>query len=248
MVAACAMHAVLVRRNLVVDGDYLEENSDSLAVRISRTFVLSLACSIALLVGTTRLRGELGMPKLYWHWLPLIALVTCLVGSPLTVGTTRWRAVAGPILGLAAAWCLVPAWDTLVPGRHVYVPLLGIYFATLIWLYGTVGRRLVSREIVFALIATATAVSIGIAAVVSMKYGHLAAIVATGLAGCWAASWIFKLEENASIGLMWCAASMIGGIAFVGYVYPNPPVYELLLLPIHRPSCWFQRAGAKRAS
>lgn len=212
-------------------GDYLDEQPDPLFWPILRTLVLSLACSVALLIGITRLRGELAMPERFWHWLPLIALGICLLGSPLSTCSFRWRILAWPILGLAAAWFLVPDWETLTPGRNVYVALLGIYFASLFWLYGVLSRTTPARETLFALTATASATSVAVAAVASLTYGNIAAMVAAGLAGGWAASWFVKLEAQSLTGLMPCSASMLGGIAFVGFVYPSPPIFELLLLP-----------------
>ena len=195
------------------------------------SFALSLAVGIACFIGVNLLRDTFSRPEKYWETLGLISVVAGLCGPLLSIASLRWRLIAWPLLSAAAAWFLVPTWETLQPGRAIYIPLLAAYLSCVGMLYGFGARSASPKELLFALSTTTFAVAAATAAIASLKYGELALIVSANLAAVFSLSLFVRLECWELSGMIPCAATLICGVAFVGYIYPQPPIFELMLLP-----------------
>lgn len=198
-------------------------------------FSLSVAAAFALFTGTSWLLGKVALPDpsnaKFWHWLAPVSLVAAFVTPPLTSVKSAWRYAAWLIIGLVVSYFLVPTWESLVPSRNVYVPLLGVFLACLIASYEFVSRITAPREQITMLFATSAGVAACCAAVVSLKFGLLAAYVSLGFAGVLVASFFVTLDSLSIRGGMPTAAVLVASTAFFGFVYPESPIPELALLP-----------------
>ena len=198
-------------------------------------FFLSVAMSFAFFVGMSWLLGEVALSDpsktKFWHWLAPVSVVAAFITSPLTMAKSAWRYAAWLTIGLAVAYLLVPTWESLVPPRNVYIPVFGVFVAGLIASYEFVSGITSPREQVVMLFATSVGVAVSCAAVVSLKFGLLAAYVALGFAGALVASFFVALDPLSIRGSMPTAAVLVASTAFFGFVYPENPIPELALLP-----------------
>lgn len=228
---AFAFHALAqrLRRRAHIEGN-AKETTPIKALGLRR-FTLSLSLGIACFIGVNLLRGTFSLPEKYWEYLGVIALTTGLLGPILSAIPGKWKWLSWPLISFATAWLLVPDWSTLEPSRQVYIPLFAIYLSGLGLLYEWGGTRSSPRELLFTLCATTATLAAATAAIASLKYGELGLILFASGAAFFFFSLFARIESDEIAGLLPSAAIMIGGVAFVGYIYPQPPIYELMLLP-----------------
>jgi len=173
------------------------------------------------------------------------------------------------LLAIASAWLLVPTWATLWPPRPVTIPLLAAYLFLLMTLLAALPDRLVGRRFVALLAAAGVTTAALIAIGVSLKVGLVAVAAAAALAGCTIAAFLpranSRFADSLALGKIvnafWANSSfgdspahshrgvipvfviLIGGLAFVGTIEPQPPLPIILLAPAAPLALWLFAAG-----
>ena len=157
---------------------------------------------------------------------------------------TRWLGNCcewGLLVGaaLVSAWLVVPLWESLWPSRVVLIPLAAVGFSLLIVGYRRGARQTSELTTMGVLGAVSILLAIAITAVFSLEFGKLAAVFTAAGGGSLAfAVWQREPAKSGVLSdLMPTAAVVLGGTAFVSYVYPQTPVYEFLLFPL-TPLAW----------
>ncbi|MFB3107499.1 MAG: sulfatase-like hydrolase/transferase, partial [Pseudomonadales bacterium] len=89
----------------------------------------------------------------------------------------------------------------------------------------------------------ALALAAVVAAFVSLRYGYLAGVAAASVFGCWLASLVAEMESSTAQSLIPMFVILMGGIAFVGYIEPEPPLTALLLIPAAPLALWICQIG-----
>lgn len=192
---------------------------------------LSFALSLGMLLGVTLVREELALPNRFWHWLQVIALVTAAMSPLVAAFPNRLRVIAWIVVGSLAAWLLVPTWANLQPSRKILVPALGCYYVLLQWGYAHLSRHCPSTRLIAISAVTAAILAISIAYNASLTYGLLAAVLCAGLTGNWMYLVFVAGKTEEILAVDSSIAILTTSVAFVGYVYPQPPLYWVLLLP-----------------
>jgi hypothetical protein len=191
----------------------------------SAAVALGFATAFVLLHGAAAI-----VPQRHWQWLPYLGGLAAVLGATALArgvfAAERW--VVFFALSLVAAWCLVPTWDTLAPPRLVWIGILTAYFTLLMGLVDALPPRLQSGHLLAAMMVTALAVALLVAAELSLVLGQLGGIVMAALAGCRLAGWRDPLA-TATRGLIPVFVILIGGVAFAAAIEPEPPVWGLLL-------------------
>lgn len=215
--------------------DKADTNGGSNWRSVLASFSVSVSIALAFFVSTSWLLGKVALPDpataKFWHWLAPMGVVVAFVASPLTKLKSVWRYAAWLLIGLVAAYFLVPTWGSLVPTRNVYIPLLGLTITCLIASYELVNDVTTPREQITMLFVTGAGIAVSCAAVVSLKFGLLAAYVSLALTGALVASYFVKLKSMTVQGGIPTATVLIASTAFFGFVYPENPIPELAMLP-----------------
>lgn len=199
------------------------------------------------------------LPERNWHWLPYLALAAAAAGAvaairrPLTEQPPDAGRVPGffipvlfPVLCLmlavASAAALVPKWTD----RTIQVPGLAGLLFLLLMLFDALPRRVVAGRLLPLMYLSAFATAAFVAAKVSLTYAQLAGVAAAAFAG---ASLVVRLRgETASLpGLFPTYILLLEGAAYVGCIYPDEPIYGLLIPPAAPLALWaFSRAPLAR--
>jgi len=221
----------------------------------SKRYVLGLAVAAGFFAGYVVLPDPALVPVKYWHWLPYLAAASVLAAMTQAPGVS-WpvRLVASGLVALAAAWLLVPDWEDLKPPRHITIGLLAAYFALLTAAMTPLPNRLVGVQFLGLLAAAAAVLALLIALGFSLRFGQLAAVAAAAFAGVWLAAlamsnWPRGDERHpawlptAIRGLVPVFALLIGGLAFVGTIDPDPQMPVMLVAPLAPLALWLFAAG-----
>jgi hypothetical protein len=184
-------------------------------------------------------------PTKYWHWLPYLAGVAMLTGAlSLAHGLVileRWMLYL--LLGALAAWLLVPTWRDLEPPRTTYVPLLAGYFVLLAVLIDPLPARFSPRIVDSSMCLAAACTAVAVWAAISETYGRVGAVAAPAWAGACLANW-FVRSSTSSRAAAPLYAVLVGGIAFVGFVYPPEKAeWVLLVIPALPLALWITTFG-----
>jgi hypothetical protein len=169
-------------------------------------------------------------PASAWQWIPYLSLLASLAGSWMLWGGVPFA------LSLAAAWFLVPTWPDLQPSRPVYIALLTGYLLLLIVLLRALAARISVRLQWMMLSISSLTLAVLLAKDISLLFGHLAGIAAAAMIGVSLAC--ARHQEATSQALLPVYAILIGGLAFVGYLQPEPPAYALMLVPAAPLAAW----------
>jgi len=203
-------------------------------------FSAALAFASAFFVGYVLMPdwAELA-PTRHWHWLPYLAGMAAILGAVgLADGVSivdRW--LLQGLLAIVGGWLLVPDWASLQPSRAVYVPLLSVYFVVLCAALDGLPERLPGRLFPVLLGVVSVASTISIAFFVSVKLGQVAGIATAGLLGCGVAN-LTRPTSVASRGVIPGYVVIVGGLAFVAGIEPEPPLLALLLIPAAPLALW----------
>lgn len=215
----------------------------------ARRHAAALALGVAFFLGFPLLIwGSPGAPQLsgpwqstwrYWHWLPYLGAVAMVLG-PLALAEGVYaveRFVLHALLALVAAWLVVPTWSTLEPSRPVWVALLAGYLFLLGALLDPLPERLAGRLFLPLLAGAAACAALLVAASLSLTYGKLSAVAAAALVGSSVAA---RFDTGATLarGLVPAFGVIVGACAFVGCVYPTPPMLGLLVAPAAPLALW----------
>jgi hypothetical protein len=198
-------------------------------------------------------------PERHWQWLPYLAIAAAILGAIASGDRVSFweRALVRAILSAVAALAIVPFWESLQPPRTISVPLLGCYFYLLITLIAAVPQQLQGRTFTALLTLSAITTTLVVAIEVSLKFGHLGAVLFSSFAGVAACGLFFPLRSteasdaspsialsNRSLVALYGVA--IGGLAFVGAIEKAPPATPLLVLPAAPLVLWLFAFGPLR--
>ena len=213
-------------------------------------YAAAFGCAAAFFVGYVLLPAwaEL-VPKRHWQWLPYLFIGAAILGP---IGATRSsifpiRLLVSLALSLLGAWLLVPTWPRLEGIRPYWVAGLAAYLLILTTALDKLAVRLPAGRLFPTLLAVVLgSIAATVAYAVSAKYGQVAGIAAAGLFGCSLASLWFD-PVRFTQGLLPIFGLAAGGLAFAGFIEPDPPLYPLLILPAAPLILWlFTRPALSR--
>lgn len=183
-------------------------------------------------------------PTRHWHWLPYLGLAAGLTGPiGLAKGVSlpeRWLLTL--MLAIVAAALLVPIWSRLQPTRAAWLSVVTAWLFLLAALSDPLPPRIGGRRLTFMLWLVSVVVAVTIALSVSVTYGRVAVVAAGSLAGVCAGAW-WGSDDSETRALIPAFTVIVGGIAFVGFIEPDPPLFGLLALPVAPLSLWVCRIG-----
>lgn len=185
-------------------------------------------------------------PKESWQWLPYLAVAAAIVApAGLAQGIGRIeRGALFLVLGAAAAWFLVPDWKEIEPTRHRHMLTLGAGTWLLCWFWDATAGRIrggaMPISVFFA--ASAGAAVLGFAGI--LKFVHLAAALAAGVAG-WLLASLIRSRETSFRGATAACAVLLGGLMYSGRVssYSGVPLASYVLVPAAPVCLWVLAAG-----
>ena len=207
---------------------------------VARRYRAGIAFAFGVFIGFVLLPETKTLaPAQFWEWLPHLGVLAAFVaGVTRAAGVTRgerWTAVY--LFSAVAAWLIVPQWQELMPPWPVQWVCLAVGMIVLTALLMPLPQRLPGRAFPWWLVLTAATTSVLMMEQVSETFGRLAALPAGALAGCGIATLLSKeLVDWRSLVLPF--ATVVGGYAFTGYVYPTTPVRPMLLLPLAPLALW----------
>jgi len=172
-------------------------------------------------------------PDRHWHWLPYLAAAAALVGPAGTAsGSPAWlRWLVLLALATGTAFLVVPSWDTLRPARPASIAVLAAYLSVLMLALDRLSRR-ISSAWLLAVFALTGCLLAGLLADNSVRFAQLAGIAAAAFAGCWFVIAIAKRNATVDIrGAVPIYGVLMGGMAYVGCIEPEEPLWWLLLIP-----------------
>jgi hypothetical protein len=198
--------------------------------------VIGLACGF--LAGYALAIDGPWVPERNWHWLPYLAVAAALAGAialvrPPSKQGRRAGALAAIVvpalflvLAIAASVILVPTWTN----RLIQVP----GFATLIFLqlllFDRLPKQVSAHHLLPLLYLCVFTTAAFVAARISLIYGQLAGLAGASFLGSSLVLWIQGDGERIR-GLLPAYVVLLEGAAYVGCIYPNDPIYALLIPP-----------------
>ncbi len=207
---------------------------------IARRYAAAAAVAAAFFVGYAMLPSwaELA-PTRHWQWLPYLGVMAMILGPiGLADGVSKVeRFMLHLLLAITAAWLLVPTWTSLQPPRSTYVPLVSGYLFLLTVLLEPLPGRISGKLFCILLSLAALATALTIAAFISLRYGRVSAVAGTAVVGCCVATF-FQKDQLTMRGVMPIYAVLIGGLAFVGFVEPETPLFGVLVMPAAPLTLW----------
>lgn len=178
-------------------------------------------------------------PTRHWHWFAYLGAIAMVVAPvALAAGVSvgeRW--LLHLLLAVVAASVLVPDWPGIAPQRSVYAALLATYLFLLTALLDALPLRLFGPLFLALLSVVAACVAVPTAVVVSGKFGQLGGIATAATVGCLASS-VWCREAITIRGLIPVFTLVVGGLAFVGCIEPQQPLFALLLIPASPLALW----------
>jgi hypothetical protein len=207
--------------------------------RATIAFAAGVFLGFILLPSTTTL-----VPSQIWEWIPylglLAAFITGLTRASGTLRGERWVAIY--VVSLVAALLIVPTWPELSPPRPIQVAVMAAGMAALTAVLFPLSRRLPGATFPWWLMVAAATTSLLIMLEQSETFGWPAALPAGALAGCIAAALVTKGPVDWG-GLAFPYAVVAVGYAYLGSVYPIPPLWMLLIVPIAPITLWICTVG-----
>lgn len=203
--------------------------------RIGRRYSAAIAIGIAFFVGYVLLPADRKadlLPSRYWHWLPYAGLTAAVIGPLACVRRLclgeRWFLFL--VQSAVFAWMLVPTWPNLEPPRATYMAAAtGGVFALMIAL-DLLASRLAPRLLLGHFFITAVFTTAAVWAGFSENAGRLGALSVACCGGAWLAA-LFVPSGIAARAVVPIFVTLVGGVAFIAFVYPPEPVYAVLFLP-----------------
>lgn len=204
----------------------------------SASIALTLGIAAGFFAGYLLVTPSLA-PQRHWQWLPYLGVAAATTGAAgiATRASAPLRWILFLALASGSAFLLVPTWPTLQPPRLALMALLAIYFVLLMSLLDALPDRLTGSSLPLLFALSAAAVAVLVAAEVSLTYGQLAGIAAAAIAGGYLSALLSK-QAPAARGAAPVFAILAGGVAFVGAIEPEQPVFGILLAPLAPLMLW----------
>jgi hypothetical protein len=202
-------------------------------------FALGVFASFATLPSTRSV-----IPSQYWEWIPYFGLLAALVaGLAGAHGVSRGERIVTTLLTcILGAWFFVPTWPDLEPSRSAYVATVATGMFLLAVLLEPLPARLPGRLFPWWLMCAAGTGSLIMMVELSETFGRLSGLPAAALAGCGVAMLVTK-SAVAGRSLALPYAVVVGGYAFAGSIYPSPPLWLLLIVPVVPLMLWVSVVG-----
>jgi hypothetical protein len=180
------------------------------------------------------------LPSQSRDFLPYLALIAA-VASASAAGRRpfiRWTIFLITIA--LAASLLTPTWAIFGLTRPASIVVLIVYLLLLSLTLETVPPRLTGRIYVALLSISTAALAVVVGAYLSIKFAQLAAIAAASLAGCFAAACLASqfAPQQSSRGIIPLFVVLVGGLAYVSSIEPDPPLLGFLVVPLIPLSIW----------
>ena len=186
------------------------------------------------------------VPPPSWQSLPWLGLLAAIVGSlaatPGSVRGLQWGLRL--TLAIVSAWWLVPSWPDLSPSRPISITLLAVYLFLLMVLLDALPEWLVGRLLLGFMMLSAAALALVLAALLSIRFGQLAGLATSALAGCMASSYLNS--RSTTRPLIPGYATLVGGLAYTGYIEPDPTLPALLLISAAPLALWLKAIARPR--
>jgi len=184
------------------------------------------------------------VPQRHWQWLPYLSCLAAILGP---IGLARGvsgaeRRLLLLTLAVIAALLLVPSWASLQPARPAWIALVAAYFAALMGLMDSLPERLTGPFFAVALAMAAAMVALLVAVEVSLVFGQLAGIATAAIGGCFVSSFLSG-QRLTGRSLIPVYVILVGGLAYVGTIEPDRPVFGILLAPAAPLTLWIFAAG-----
>jgi len=175
-----------------------------------------------------------------WQWLPYGGLMAALfaVGCPPGPRSQAWRfavIAAAPI----AAFYLTPKWPVFGLAQQKLRWIMAVYLLLVGVPLQYLPARLLDQGLLALMTAAAALTAVATGAMVSSKLAQLAAIAAGGLAGNWVAG-LLSAKRGGLPGqsVVPVYAVLVGGIAWIACVEPDPAQACLLVIPLGPVVLW----------
>jgi hypothetical protein len=180
-------------------------------------------------------------PAESWEWIPWLGLAAAILsGVALAEGVQpieRWAVHA--LLALLTACFVVPTWPELDPPRTTLIVALAAGLFVAIRLFEPLAVAPGGGSLVGALLMTAAACGFLVASEVSASLGLQAILPATAGAGAAVVAARYRSDNAPSWPVTLLVLTL--SYAFIGYLYPDPPLIPLLLIPLSPAALWLGR-------
>jgi len=201
-------------------------------------FVLTSAVAIAYFTGYAMLPRSwaafIPQATQRWQCLPYLGLVAALfaVSFPPSQRSTAWNLTIVAVAGMAGA-TLAPNWPVFGFGRKALELFLTFYLIVVGVPLQHLPARMLTQWLLGLLCFVAAAVAVAIGAFVSTRLAQFGALAAAALAGSWIAGFVAPRAGGSPLrSLIPVFTVLVGGIAFVACVEPDPPQPGLLAIPL----------------
>jgi hypothetical protein len=174
-----------------------------------------------------------------WKWLPYAGLWAAFISSVLPPISKAGKFVivaAAPI----PAYCFTPGWPvwgyeprSVIWLSLAYLLLIGLSLQTL-------PKRILGSRYLGLFAAATLILTVVIGGLVSLRLAQLAAIAASALLGAFLATITSRRssEEASGESVLAVYAVLVGGIAWIACVEPDPPQPGLLAIPLLPAAMW----------
>jgi hypothetical protein len=209
---------------------------------LARRYRIGVSFALGVFIGYILLPSTLSLlPSQFYEWIAYFGVLAAfLAGLTRADGVSRaerWSAVY--VFAPIAAWLIVPQWPGLSPPWPLQWASFSIAIIMLTALLNPLPQRLAGRAFPIWLMIPAAVTSV---VVQSETFALMSALPAGALAGCAIASFLSK-EPVDWRGLLLPYATVVGGYAYTGFVYPTEPFWPVLLLPAAPLALWLCAMG-----
>ena len=189
------------------------------------------------------------VPERHWQWLPYVAIVAAIFGG---VNAARGislsdRFFLAPLLGIIAAWLIVPSYPDLKPDRPWSIVLLTTYLGLLSFLLALLPSHLRGRLFAVLLTLAALATAVLITAEISLRVGTVALRGPLAMFGCLLVPRRSKEGVDSfpreMLSFIPVFAVFAGGSAYIGAVSLPEPRWLLLAAPAAPCMLWLFAFG-----
>ena len=176
-------------------------------------------------------------PVEHWQWLPWLGLAAAATGPAAAADGARWvdRLALRLVLGLAAAWALVPTWAET---RLLHVAVLGGGLVLLCLALDGLPARVSGAALSWSLCASAGAGAFVIAVSGILSFAQLGGASAAALGGIAVGSLLVRREMPLR-GSADVFAVLVGGVLYAGWLggsFSRVPMVSFVL-PAVAPAC-----------
>src|SRR5262245_22924292 len=175
-----------------------------------------------------------------WTWLPYLCVLAAVFAASFPPGPRlqAWRFVLIVVSPIAAVY-LTPSWPVFGLGRERVRWLLVGYLLLVGMPLQYLPAELIERGLLAVMTAAAALTAVASGKEAAVRIGQLAAIAAGGLAGTWIAGLLStKRGGLPSVSVVPVYTVLVGGVAWIACVEPDPAKAGLLVIPLFPLVLW----------